>query len=289
MVRVFWKRRERETFAGWQGDFGSPADLSEVLVERALAGSIGIERGILRAAAISQVAEELRRRGEKIVEIFGMVTSPAGQAVMPIRLRRDGKEVFVEIETGPWEGNTVEDILKTAAVLRASEHSGAVFEVLSAYPVPEEIRYFFGQTPAALFQLDLVHHDDPEKAEACARAFRNAAQRHWGLDLDYDPEELPLVEELLLATLDQGTESGSRAPVLDALVLGLGCYAGEILRQNAASQGSWRSVADWGEDLVIEFPDLSADPVGMARAFLENGPGDSIAYYVAYALKELNG
>lgn len=288
MVRVFWKRRERETFTEWQGDFGGPADSSEALVERPLAESIEIERDILRAAAISQVAEELRRRGEKIVEIFGIVASPAGQAVMPIRLRRDGEEVFVEIETGPWEGNTVEDILKTVAVLRGSEHSSAVFEVLSAYPVPEEIRYFFGQTPAALFQLDLVHHDDPENAEACAHAFRNAARRHWGLDLDYDPGELPLVEEFLLAALDRGDESASRAPVLDALVLGLGCYAGEILRRHAASQGSWRSMADWGEDLVVEFSDLSVDPLGMARAFLENGPGNSIAYYVAYALKEMN-
>jgi hypothetical protein len=284
MVRVFWKRQERETLARWRGDFDSP----KALVERPLAETIEIERGVSRAAAISQVAEELRRRGEGIVEIFGMVASPAGQAVMPIRLRRDGKEVFVEIETGLWEGNTVKDILKTVGVLRGSEHSGAVFEVLSTYPVPEEIRYFFGQTPAALLQLDLVHHDDPEKPEACARAFLNAAERHWSLDLDYDPEELPLVEELLLAALDGGAESGASAPVLDALVLGLGCYAGELLRRHAASQGSWRSLADWGEDLVLEFPDVTADPVGKARAFLENGPRDSIAYYVAYALKELN-
>ena len=63
--------------------------------------------------------------------------------------------------------------------------------MLSAYPLPEDVRYFFGRTPAALFQLDLIHHCDPRNPEACARAFRNAAERHWGLNLDYDPEELP--------------------------------------------------------------------------------------------------
>jgi hypothetical protein len=47
-------------------------------------------------------------------------------------------------------------------------------------------------------------------------------------------------------------------------------------------------VADWGEDLVLEFPNVTADPIGKARAFLENGPEDSAAYYVSYVLEELN-
>jgi hypothetical protein len=40
---------------------------------------------------------------------------------------------------------------------------------------------------------------------------------------------------------------------------------------------------------LIEFPSATADPIGKARAFLEEGPEDSVAYYVAYALEELNG
>jgi hypothetical protein len=40
---------------------------------------------------------------------------------------------------------------------------------------------------------------------------------------------------------------------------------------------------------VLEFPEVIADPVGEARAFLENGSEDSAAYYVSYALKELDG
>jgi hypothetical protein len=70
-------------------------------------------------------------------------------------------------------------------------------------------------------------------------------------------------------------------------VRNLGCYVGETLRHNATPQSSWRSAADWGEDLIIEFPNVTADPIGKARAFLENGSKDSVSYYVTYALEEL--
>jgi hypothetical protein len=174
-------------------------------------------------------------------------------------------------------------------VLRGSLHSDARFEVLSAYPLPEDVCYFFGRTPAALFQLDLIHHCDPRNPEACARAFTNAAEQHWGLNLDYDPEELPLVEELLLAALSGGPENGTPAPILDVLVLGFGCYVGEVLRRHAALESSWQSMAHWSEGLVVEFPGATADPIGKVYAFLENGPEDSVAYYVSYVLEELNG
>ena len=138
-------------------------------------------------------------------------------------------------------------------MLRCSEHSDAEFEVLSAYPVPEGIRYFFGQAPAALFQLDLIYHDDPENPKACAWAFRNAAERHWGLSLDYEPEELPLVEELLLAALNGGSENYTRASTLDVLVLGLGCYVGEVLRRRAAKLLAFDGTLERGShDRVLE-------------------------------------
>lgn len=235
------------------------------------------------------MTEELKRRGEKVVEIFGTVASPAGQVDMPIHLRCGGEDVFVEVETGPWKGKTVDDLLQTAAVLRDSEYSNAAFEDLFAYPVPEDISYFFGRTPAALFQLDLIRHDHQKNPETRARDFRNAAERRWDLNGDYDPEELPLVEELLLAALNGGSENGTRAPILDVLVFGLGCYVGEILRRRAVPGSSWCSMDHWSEGLTIEFPNVTADPIGKVHAFLQNGPEDSVAYYVSYVLKELNG
>ncbi len=287
---MFWRRRQRETLEGRTEFPGPLADTPQASAARPLAETIEIERDASRAACISRVAEELGRRGEEVVELFKEVSSSTGwETVMPIHLRRGGEDVFVEVETGPWEGQTVESVLKAAAVLRGSEYSDAPFEVLGAYPVPSAVRYFCGRSPAIRFQLDLVLHDDPEDARECAEGFKGAAERHWNLNLDYGLEGLPQIEEQLLATLGERAEGGSRVPILDALVRGYGCYAGEILRRRVTPKGSWRSVKDWGEGLVVEFPNATADPIGKARAFLENGPEDSVAYYVSYVVEELDG
>jgi hypothetical protein len=284
---MFWRRRERETLGERTKVSGPLADPPQDLAARPLSETIELEQGASRAASISRIAEELGRRGEEVVELFKEVVSSAGRVVLPIHLRRGEENVFVEVENGPWERKTVEGVIRSVAVLRGSEYSDSTFEVLGARPVPYEVHFFCGRSPAALFQLDLVRRDDPEYAEGCAEGFRNAAKRYWDRDLDYDPEELPVIEELLLSVLGERTEGGVRVPVLDALVRCYGCYAGEVLRRRTA-QGSWRSAADWGERFVLEFPDVVADPVGKARAFLENGPEDSVAYYVSYAIEELN-
>ncbi len=286
---MFWRRRQRETIEGSSELPGPLADPSQAPASQPLAETIEVERDASRAACISRVAEELGRRGEEVVELFEELSSSTGwETVMPIHLRRGGEDVFVEVETGPWEEETVESVLKAAAVLRGSEYSDAPLEVLGAYPVPSSVRYFCGRSPAIGFQLDLVLHDDPKNAGACAEGFKEAAKRHWDLNLGYDPKGLPAIEEHLLATLGERPEGGARTQILGALVRGYGCYAGEILRRRITPKGSWRSVADWGEDLVLEFRSVTADPIGKARAFLENGPEDSAAYYVSYVLEELN-
>ncbi len=287
---MFWRRRE-------QGTSGVRARVSGPLAEPGRDQSdltplqtIKLERGAPRAASISRIAEELGRRGEEIVELFKEVVSPTGaRAVFPIHLRRGEEDIFVEVETGAWETKTINGVLRTAAVLHGSEYSGAAFEVLGAYPVPYLVRHFSGRSPAALLQLRLLLREDPRDASNNAEAFREAAGSHWNMDLNYDPGELPLIEELLLPALNERTESGERVPVLDALVRGYGCYAGEVLRCHTTPHSSWRLVVDWGEGLVVEFPDATADPIGKARAFLENGPEDSVAYYVSYVIEELNG
>jgi hypothetical protein len=104
------------------------------------------------------------------------------------------------------------------------------------------------------------------------------------VDLDYETGYLPLVEELLMAALDEG-----EAPILDALVYALGCFLGETIRRNAPSSSSWRTDEDWGEGVVIDLDGLVLDPVGKSRAFLREGPEDSVAFYAGYILEELNG
>jgi hypothetical protein len=247
-------------------------------------GPVRVERDAPRPATILKVATELEERGADIRELFKEVGSPLGEVALPIHLQRDGRDVFVEVETGPWDQRTTDEAINKAAVLRGSEHADVGLEIISAYPVPREILYFFGTSQAALLQLAMTGAD-PERPEQSAALFREAASRQWAADLDYEPGYLPLVEELLMAALDED----EAPPILDSLVVGLGCFVGEIIRRNTSHPGAWRTDEDWGEGPVLEVGWLVLDPVGKARAFLLEGPEDSITFYANYVLEQLTG
>jgi hypothetical protein len=204
--------------------------------------------------------------------------------VLPIHLLQGEQDFFVEVETGPWAPSVVEGAIYKAAVVRHSEHAGAGLEVMSAYPVPEDVGFFFSLAPAALLQLALIRAT-PDDPEGSAALFRDVASLQWGVDLDYETGYLPLVEELLMAALDAEEEP----PILDALVYGLGCFLGETIRRNAPFSSSWSTDEDWGEGAVIGVEGLVLDPIGKSRAFLREGPEDSVAFYAGYILEQLNG
>ena len=255
--------------------------------ERAAGGEwsvVEIERDAQRPSTILRVAGELESRGGEIVELFKEIRTDQGRVVVPIHLHRDDEDFFFEVETGPWDTARKERAVEDVSAMREALGEGANLELISAYPAPREISFLFKRSPAALFELDLLHAD-PAQPEQCAELFRQAAERHWDADLDYAPEGLPLTEELLRAVLEEDTDDPE--PVLDGLVYGLGCYVGEVIRRNSEAEGSWRPADDWGETLVLEFPDLVVDSVGKARAFLESGNEDSVSYYATYVLKEL--
>ena len=264
--------------------WGNGEETTEESTEGGRTGLIEVERDAPRPAAILKVANELEGRGAKIQELFKEIRCPWGEVVLPIYLVQGGQDFFVEVETGPWSPHTIEEAINKAAVLRSSEHADAGLEILSAYPVPEEVGFFFGRSPAALFQLALVRVslDEPEESAAL---FREAASRHWGVDLDYETGYLPLAEELLMAALDEEEPP----PILDALVGGLGCFVGETIRRNAGSPSAWRAEESWGEGPVIEVEHLALDPIGKARSFLYEGPQDSVAFYAEYVLEQLKG
>ena len=297
---MFWRRRNRQETEAEQAP---PQTASEERPEEPVEGGseaesapaeqgrIDLNRDASRPVAIQQAAEELSRRGDKVVELFKEVVSPRGSTNIAIHLLRDpepAESVFVEVSTAAWDDEAVANAAKTAAILRGSDHASATLEFLSAYPLPDEVRLFQKNSAAALFQLDLLQGNGLREPESCAETFRETANRHWGLSLDYAVTELPLVEELLTAALNE--DAGNDKPlILDALVHGLGCYVGEALRLHAPQTGSWTSAGEWGEGTVLEFPDVTADPVGQARAFLENGQEDSVAFYADYVLEELEG
>ena len=248
---------------------------------------IQIERDAPRPATILKVAGELEERGGKILELFKEIESPLGRVVFPIYLHQGDRDFFVEVATGPWDDRKSGEALDKAAILRSSEHAEAGLEILSGYPVPPEVEFYFGTSPAALLQLDLARLT-PERPEVCAGAFREVGSNHWGVDLDYDPGYLPLVEELLMAALE-GDEAHNSPPLSGGLVAGLGCFLGEIIRRNVSPPGVWRPSEEWGEGPIVEIGDFVLDPVGRARAFLEYGPEESLAFYAEYVLEQRDG
>jgi hypothetical protein len=270
----------------WRGGGEPPEESVEEFPEEH-SGPIRVERDASRPATILRVAGELEARGGTIVELFKEIESPLGRVVMPIHFRQDEQDFLVEVATEPWNGRRSREAVDRAAIVRNSEHAGAGLEILSAYPVPPEVEFFFGTSPAALLQLDLARLT-PDMPEVAAGVFREVASSHWGVDLDYEPGYLPLVEELLIAVLEG--EEGDSAPLpSDGLVAGLGCFLGETIRRNVDPPGAWRPPEEWGEGPVIEIRDFVLDPVGKAKAFLLYGPQESMTFYVEYALEQLEG
>ena len=76
-------------------------------------------------------------------------------------------------------------------------------------------------------------------------------------------------------------------PIRNALVIGLGWFVGEAIRHNVGVSGTWRTDEDWGEGPVIELEGFGLDPIGKSRAFLREGPEDSVAFYADYILEQL--
>lgn len=252
---------------------------------------IRIEPDSERPTTIVQVAAELERRGAEVVEFFKVVSNSRGQAKLPIYLRWRDQDYFVEVETRRWTDSTVHNVLRDAAVLRASEYAEAGLGMLSAYDAPEEVEFFLGKSSPALFQLAFLHTEDLKTPESVADSFVRAAQHSWNTYIDYELGSLSQVEALLMKSLYEPAKNGGtqeQPHILEDLVKGLGFYLGEVLRRSSSADGSWMNSGEWGEGLVLELEGFSLDPIGKARAFLQNGVEDSIAYYADYVLRELN-
>lgn len=249
---------------------------------------VHVDPGVSRPAAILRVAEDLERRGAKVLDLFEKVESPRGEATLPIYYF-DGEECFAEVEAGPWDAAATDRVLMAAAVLRGSERAGARMDLFGAHPVPENLRFFASRAPAALLQVDLFYPEDTSP-EALAEHFKVAASSRWGVDLDYDPGCLPLTEHLLLAVLDDDGLLGRTVPVSEPLIRGVGCYVGELARRKAESSGvpgGWRRESGRDEHL-LQLGGIILDPIVKAGDFLRRGEEVSIARYVSRALEVLD-
>ena len=281
---MFWKKSGRDPAEQGTTEGGGPGN-----DPGNGPGPIRIERDAERPETILRVAGELEKRGAEVVELFKNIETPRGRAVLPIHLLWKKQDFFVEIETRAWKSTSVEKALDTVAALRGSNYEDAGLGLLSAYPVPEEVDFFFGRSTSALMQLDL-YAGRQESPEDRAALFVESVLRRLDTKLDHDLESLSLAEGLLTNSLREETsdkDASRSTPILSSLAECLGCYVGEVIRRNVGYPGTWTWPENGREETLLEIGDFALDPIGSAQAFLKNGPEDSIAYYAGYALRQL--
>lgn len=125
--------------------------------------------------------------------------------------------------------------------------------------------------------LRLPAPPDPEHAAELAQRAADAARNVSGIDLDYTPESLRLVDEVL----DSFREPGSDAVAETIFVFG--CYVGEVLVRNAGYEWARTppEVARMFMPLTVFRASTASrvNPIGKAFKRVDNGPIDDIPYF----------
>jgi hypothetical protein len=128
-------------------------------------------------------------------------------------------------------------------------------------------------------QLRLKYAPEPENAARFAADIVALAAEVSGAELDYMPDSLTAVDDILEGFRTEGVTSDQVA----ATLFGFGCYVGEVLARNGG--GIWRKATDrevglFGFPLVIEMPSKRVcNPIGKAFKRLENGPEENLPYF----------
>ncbi|MGY0021483.1 hypothetical protein [Streptomyces sp. cg35] len=128
-------------------------------------------------------------------------------------------------------------------------------------------------------QLHLKYPLEPGSAPRLAAAVVAAASDISGIELDYGPDSIALVEDIVDGFRSDGATSGEMAESLVAF----GCYVGEILVRHAS--GTWRHAPAPHREfpLVVELPGaIECDPIDWVFRRLEHGSDLSVrALYAA--------
>lgn len=128
-------------------------------------------------------------------------------------------------------------------------------------------------------QLRLKYAPTPENAGRFADEIAASAASVSGVDLDFTPESLALVDGIF----DDFRSDGVPARQITETLFGFGCYVGEVLTRHASAH--WREVTE-AEQAMVGWPlvvELGADrwcnPIGKAFKRLNNGPEDSFQHF----------
>jgi hypothetical protein len=103
-------------------------------------------------------------------------------------------------------------------------------------------------------------------------------KKKFGFQLNYDPPSLIVIDLLV----DKIKETGASEHQASGLLLGLGCYVGEVFVRHA--RASWRATAEMGMSRSCAFPIILALPgavgcnaIGIVFRRFAAGPGESAA------------
>lgn len=130
-------------------------------------------------------------------------------------------------------------------------------------------------------ELRLKHELTPSNAPVFADDIVTAAASVSGVRLDYTPDSLTLVDNIL----DEFRSEGLTSEKVAETVFGFGCYVGEVLVRHGG--GRWRETTEQEQEqglvgwpMLIEFTERHwSNPIGKAFKRLANGPEDSLRYF----------
>ncbi len=121
---------------------------------------------------------------------------------------------------------------------------------------------------------------DPSIAQSHAISIIATAKDLSGIDLDFTPESIARIDELIEGFRNEGLSVNK----VGATLFSFGCYIGEMLVRHHS--GVWRNTEDTpmkgvaGAPLVVEFPNgFICSPIGKAYKRMEHGAEDSLAYF----------
>lgn len=103
-------------------------------------------------------------------------------------------------------------------------------------------------------------------------------KKKFGFQLNYDPPSLIVIDMLI----DKIKETGASSHQASGLLLGLGCYVGEVFVRHA--RASWRETAQMGLTKTCAYPIVLAlpgkvgcDAIGVVFRRFDAGPAEGAA------------
>src|SRR5258707_601806 len=137
-------------------------------------------------------------------------------------------------------------------------------------------------------QFRLQFPPTPENAAKHAQLAADAARDVEGITLDFSPQSLTNIDRIV----GRFHSDGLRPEQIGSTVFSFGCYVGEIFVRHHG--GVWKAPAettlpddlkDQNNMMVVELPNGDVwNPIGKTFTLLENGQGDSVAYFYHIAI-----